>query len=161
MVAPFEPGRRRAKRGGVTPFNGNSLLKKAANVPLEVSVGQLTVVITGEETNAGLKHSVFSWSEFLCESSQTDSPVPRIGVCYEVCLAEEDNKPARGSQVSTRTEDHIKKHQPKLRPSAESDTSKHVCGKLLCAGRVLSPSLGEYRTGDATGPLRWSGTHGR
>lgn len=52
-------------------------------------------------------------------------------------------------------------HQKAPTEASTIGTSKHVCGKLLCAGRVVSPSLGEYRTRDATGPLRWSGTHGR
>lgn len=44
---PLAPGKGGPWRGGVTPFNGNSLFKK-----LEVSVGQL-IVIAGEETKVG------------------------------------------------------------------------------------------------------------
>lgn len=159
----------REKGRGYT-FQWESSFQKAANVPLEESVGQLAAVIARAETKGG-RSMLSSGGRRIYVWVRPHIQVHCAEVGGNVCLTEKEeedaNKPARGSQVAvrTRTENHNKEHQPNLRPSAESGTGHHVRGKLLFAGWVLSPSLGECMNGDATGPLvlpdwqQWTSTH--
>lgn len=145
-------------RGGVTPFNGNPLFKKLPTFRWKkvwVSWLLSSPVRRQKEVETCCLQA---GDTFLCESGQTGSL--RRSLTQSAFNRKRRRRHQTGSRLAggSAHADGKSQQEPPTQPSALSwaVTSKHVSGKLLFAGWVLSPCFGEYMNGDTTGPLRCS-----
>lgn len=131
-MSPHGGARWAREKGRGYTFQWESSFQKAANVPLEESVGQLTAVIARAETKGG-QSMLSSGGRRIYVWVRPDIQVHCAEVCGNLCLIEKEeeeeaNKPARGSQVAvrTRTEDHNKEHQANPGPQRPTPVNMSV-----------------------------------